>query len=430
MGTITMRIHWIIPALLFSCDKIPTSTKNEHTASTELKSQSATQVCMEDMNRCDIQAAVQEKEEELHQVHQKKLSTEKKTAAGLDLQKWYLIQARMQDSKPADLAQIHSDYVILQEIERIQLSQEKGPVASGYEYVDEPLPRPADILAPNPKNDAYRQANYHRQTAKDLAKVIADFGELYVTETPPGQMKNIEIPYPGQGYFAPIREIKGQLAAEEGPYSKALRAIHYLYPEIPTEKIARDLEGIKRYELEEYLPGYEFTASSSEGFCHIRSLVDFLFDTSKPRKIWNSTRDKFVELTSMDQFLIGLASYTKAYRSSDMDGEMLLTYGTMYEAGVETDGQGQSLKPEAVVNILTHILSGDIPLALQPTLGTGPMGAIVDVETHGASKWNQPTFRLGLKLIRPAADSLLAQRSEEHTSELQSQFHLVCRLLL
>src|SRR5689334_7913531 len=27
-------------------------------------------------------------------------------------------------------------------------------------------------------------------------------------------------------------------------------------------------------------------------------------------------------------------------------------------------------------------------------------------------------------------DSLMAQRSEEHTSELQSQFHLVCRLLL
>src|SRR5689334_23921758 len=31
---------------------------------------------------------------------------------------------------------------------------------------------------------------------------------------------------------------------------------------------------------------------------------------------------------------------------------------------------------------------------------------------------------------RPARRSVPARRSEEHTSELQSQFHLVCRLLL
>src|SRR5689334_24681185 len=36
---------------------------------------------------------------------------------------------------------------------------------------------------------------------------------------------------------------------------------------------------------------------------------------------------------------------------------------------------------------------------------------------------------LVLALGRPLAEHLL-QRSEEHTSELQSQFHLVCRLLL
>src|SRR5689334_23932764 len=33
-------------------------------------------------------------------------------------------------------------------------------------------------------------------------------------------------------------------------------------------------------------------------------------------------------------------------------------------------------------------------------------------------------------LILAGAESGLAWRSEEHTSELQSQFHLVCRLLL
>src|SRR6266568_9602412 len=37
--------------------------------------------------------------------------------------------------------------------------------------------------------------------------------------------------------------------------------------------------------------------------------------------------------------------------------------------------------------------------------------------------------RYGQLLDQPGADDL-AVRSEEHTSELQSQFHLVCRLLL
>src|SRR5689334_23764512 len=38
-------------------------------------------------------------------------------------------------------------------------------------------------------------------------------------------------------------------------------------------------------------------------------------------------------------------------------------------------------------------------------------------------------FGLGAYLCRQPMN-LLATRSEEHTSELQSQFHLVCRLLL
>src|SRR5712692_11127657 len=35
-----------------------------------------------------------------------------------------------------------------------------------------------------------------------------------------------------------------------------------------------------------------------------------------------------------------------------------------------------------------------------------------------------------LRPVVPSRESYLALRSEEHTSELQSQFHLVCRLLL
>ncbi len=417
-----MRIQWIIPALLFACDKTPSSTETEGAGSPVVQSRSASALCMQDMDHCDIQAAVTEKEAALHHSYQKDVSQEKKGEAGLELQKWYLIQARMKDGKSADVAKIHSDYTILQEIERIQLSQSNIPSASGYEYMDEPLPKPAD-RSTNPKKDAFRIANYHHQTAQDVAKVIADFGELYVMETPSNQMKNVEIPYPGQGYFAPIREIKGQLAGEGGPYEKGMRAIHYLYPEIPIDKIRKDLEAIKKYELEEFLPGYEFTASSSEGFCHVRSFMDLSFDTSTPRKIWNSTREKFVELSSMDQFLLGLASYTKAYRSSDAEN-MLITYGTMYEAGVETDGQGQGLKPEAVVNILSHVLAGDIPLPLQPTLGNAPMGAIVDVETHGSSKWNQPTFRLGLKIQRPTTDAPLTQYAYEGRAYMEYATHL------
>jgi hypothetical protein len=417
-----MRIHWVIPALLFACDKTPSFTEKDRAALPTMQAKSASQLCTENMDRCDIHAVVAEKENDFHQAYEKNVSSDKKSEAGLELQKWYLIQARLKDSSSADIATIHSDYKILQEIEKIQLAQESVVSAAGYEYVDEPLPIPLDRVS-TPKKDVYRLANYHRQTAQDVAKVIEDFGELYVTETPDKQMKNIEIPYPGQGYFAPIREIKGQLAGSGGPYDKMMRAIHYLYPEIPVEKVRQDLEAIKKYELEEFLPGYEHTASSSEGFCHIRSLVDFWFDTRTPRKIWNSSHEKFVELTQMDQFLIALASYTKAYRASDSDN-MMLTYGTMYEAGVETDGQGQGLKPEAVVNILSHVLSGDIPPGLQPVLGTGPMGAIVDVETNGASKWNQPTFRLGLRIERPTADSPLAQYAYEGRAYMEYATHL------
>src|SRR5689334_23773144 len=35
-----------------------------------------------------------------------------------------------------------------------------------------------------------------------------------------------------------------------------------------------------------------------------------------------------------------------------------------------------------------------------------------------------------VRVVEAGADTLVAERSEEHTSELQSQFHLVCRLPL
>src|SRR2546422_6538583 len=39
-------------------------------------------------------------------------------------------------------------------------------------------------------------------------------------------------------------------------------------------------------------------------------------------------------------------------------------------------------------------------------------------------------FKVSRPTIRQALDVLVEERSEEHTSELQSRLHLVCRLLL
>src|SRR5689334_24508414 len=42
----------------------------------------------------------------------------------------------------------------------------------------------------------------------------------------------------------------------------------------------------------------------------------------------------------------------------------------------------------------------------------------------------RPVFTSGLDFLAPEPGGRPDLRSEEHTSELQSQFHLVCRLLL
>src|SRR5438309_7581826 len=47
---------------------------------------------------------------------------------------------------------------------------------------------------------------------------------------------------------------------------------------------------------------------------------------------------------------------------------------------------------------------------------------------HQYSAWSEQ--REKLKAILAGKKRVAMQRSEEHTSELQSQFHLVCRLLL
>src|SRR5689334_23453727 len=48
------------------------------------------------------------------------------------------------------------------------------------------------------------------------------------------------------------------------------------------------------------------------------------------------------------------------------------------------------------------------------------------VSSIGVSRYSSPRTASGLKPLRTS----ITRRSEEHTSELQSQFHLVCGLLL
>src|SRR5207249_11155617 len=67
-----------------------------------------------------------------------------------------------------------------------------------------------------------------------------------------------------------------------------------------------------------------------------------------------------------------------------------------------------------------------IPLEQAPTSGQP-----VPVEVFYSSRIGAANPRvLDLELLAPKFDLPLENRSEEHTSELQSRFDLVCRLLL
>src|SRR5438309_9068677 len=63
---------------------------------------------------------------------------------------------------------------------------------------------------------------------------------------------------------------------------------------------------------------------------------------------------------------------------------------------------------------------------LSLTLEPGEMRAIIG--PNGAGKTTMMDIITGK--TKPDEGDVLFDRSEEHTSELQSQFHLVCRLLL
>src|SRR5438309_2925662 len=80
----------------------------------------------------------------------------------------------------------------------------------------------------------------------------------------------------------------------------------------------------------------------------------------------------------------------------------LFPYTTLFRSGVVAEGGHAAWNPKR-----SGWRSGS---------GPGPAGP------------KQPTTRV--RAISKYSDSFSIPRSEEHTSELQSQFHLVCRLLL
>src|SRR3989449_7945725 len=68
---------------------------------------------------------------------------------------------------------------------------------------------------------------------------------------------------------------------------------------------------------------------------------------------------------------------------------------------------------------------GPVQLAFNPVIER----ALREGETSGGGEWEfEPSARVGVTLSRVVELNL--ERSEEHTSELQSRLHLVCRLLL
>src|SRR5690625_4694939 len=65
-----------------------------------------------------------------------------------------------------------------------------------------------------------------------------------------------------------------------------------------------------------------------------------------------------------------------------------------------------------------------------PTVPSTPPSSWPRHGTPGSTSWPSPTTTPGTVGGRPRTPSSTPGRSEEHTSELQSRGHLVCRLLL
>src|SRR5205085_11830525 len=93
----------------------------------------------------------------------------------------------------------------------------------------------------------------------------------------------------------------------------------------------------------------------------------------------------------------------------------LFPYTTLFRS---LDIVAQPQHARAVIGLVVLVLPGDRPVDAAPAAGLAPPLC----QRHGVAK--------GRKLRADAAVGVKHERSEEHTSELQSQSNLVCRLLL
>src|SRR5689334_25273993 len=81
--------------------------------------------------------------------------------------------------------------------------------------------------------------------------------------------------------------------------------------------------------------------------------------------------------------------------------------------------------PRSTLFPYTTLFRSGIDVRVAAATGLGDLVVTPGGSSEGFFGWSAPRSR---NASRPENPSLL--RSEEHTSELQSQFHLVCRLLL
>src|SRR5438309_171601 len=77
-----------------------------------------------------------------------------------------------------------------------------------------------------------------------------------------------------------------------------------------------------------------------------------------------------------------------------------------------------------------HVVEWTVPVGLSHRLGPSLTVDLSSGYAHAAAATTSGTLELSGPTDTDVRLSWASVRSEEHTSELQSQFHLVCRLLL
>src|SRR5439155_9802938 len=102
-----------------------------------------------------------------------------------------------------------------------------------------------------------------------------------------------------------------------------------------------------------------------------------------------------------------------------------MTIPGLIPGAFETHLKSQSASPEALARLFSSLSGPSTPY--RPRFGACGIGLVFD----GSKLWQVMHGCWGLPTVSccPAAAPETA-RSEEHTSELQSRGHLVCRLLL